>query len=161
MRHTKFVKVEIMCKLPAGGAAFFDSVINGEVVDPKRTAYLQQYISKVKQAVDEGAGFILTPEVTNCVSTSRSHQNAVLQSEEEDMTLKALRQDARDEGARVLLQRPQTSLGDSAPAFLELCYYFLGGGGNRARTVSPHAPHNEKKKDQNTILRHRQICPPC
>jgi predicted amidohydrolase len=60
-------------------------------------------LKMMRQAVDEGAGFILTPEVTNCVSTSRSHQNAVLQPEEEDMTLKALRQEARDAGVWLLI----------------------------------------------------------
>ena len=30
------------------------------------------------EAVAGGAEFVLTPEVTNCVSTSRSHQQSVL-----------------------------------------------------------------------------------
>ena len=30
-------------------------------------------------AAAQGAEFILTPEVTNCISTSREHQNDVLQ----------------------------------------------------------------------------------
>lgn len=45
----------------------------------------------VEQAVAGGAGFVLTPEVTNCVSASRTHQRAVLQHEDEDITLAALR----------------------------------------------------------------------
>ncbi|MEE4187127.1 MAG: carbon-nitrogen hydrolase family protein [Roseobacter sp.] len=49
----------------------------------------------VEQAVSEGAKFILTPEVTNCLSTSRAHQNEVLQYETDDMTLAALREAAR------------------------------------------------------------------
>lgn len=47
------------------------------------------------QAVAAGATFILTPEVTNCVSTSRAHQNEVLQHEDEDITLAALCDAAR------------------------------------------------------------------
>lgn len=43
------------------------------------------------EAAAQGAGFILTPEVTNCLSTSRSHQEAVLQLEDEDATLEGLR----------------------------------------------------------------------
>ena len=38
----------------------------------------------IRQAVAGGAKFVLTPEVSNCISTSRSHQNAVLQHEEDD-----------------------------------------------------------------------------
>ncbi|MFW8633861.1 carbon-nitrogen hydrolase family protein [Cribrihabitans pelagius] len=46
------------------------------------------------EAVRGGAELVLTPEVTNCVSTSRSHQNAVLCHEDEDPTLAALRAEA-------------------------------------------------------------------
>ncbi len=42
----------------------------------------------------DNAKFILTPEVTNCVSTSRSRQVDVLQHEDQDFTLAALRDDA-------------------------------------------------------------------
>lgn len=45
----------------------------------------------IRDAAAQGAGFILTPEVTNCVSQSRAHQIAVLQGEAEDQTLAALR----------------------------------------------------------------------
>jgi predicted amidohydrolase len=41
-----------------------------------------------------GAEFILTPEVSNCVSASRSHQNAVLSPEESDPVLAGLREEA-------------------------------------------------------------------
>lgn len=41
----------------------------------------------VRQAASEGAGFIFTPEVTNCVSTSWAHQNHVLRHQSEDETL--------------------------------------------------------------------------
>ena len=42
-------------------------------------------------AIAQGAEFILTPEVTNCVSGSRAHQNTVLHPEESDPTLAGLR----------------------------------------------------------------------
>lgn len=47
-------------------------------------------------AVAQGAGFILTPEVTNCLSTSRTRQKEVLQREAEDETLACLCAKARD-----------------------------------------------------------------
>ncbi|WP_019954270.1 carbon-nitrogen hydrolase family protein [Yoonia vestfoldensis] len=50
------------------------------------------------QAAAQGAEFILTPEVTNCVSQDRAHQRAVLQSESDDSTLAGLRATARDLG---------------------------------------------------------------
>lgn len=52
----------------------------------------------VAEAAAGGAGFVLTPEVTNCVSTSRRHQQAVLHHEEDDPMLKALRNAAARHG---------------------------------------------------------------
>ena len=46
------------------------------------------------EAAGAGAGFVLTPEVTNCLSSDRAQQRAVLRHEEEDPTLAALREDA-------------------------------------------------------------------
>ena len=48
----------------------------------------------VAQASGQGAGFILTPEVTNCVSQDRSHQTRVLQHQNDDITLAGLREAA-------------------------------------------------------------------
>ena len=48
----------------------------------------------ISKAASQGARLVLTPEVTNCVSTSRTHQNEVLRPEREDETLAVLRQDA-------------------------------------------------------------------
>jgi predicted amidohydrolase len=52
----------------------------------------------IDDAVSDGAGFVLTPEVTNCVSASRSHQQEVLQLESEDRTLAGLREAASRHG---------------------------------------------------------------
>ncbi|MEO1138761.1 MAG: carbon-nitrogen hydrolase family protein [Pseudomonadota bacterium] len=48
----------------------------------------------VAKASSHGAGFVLTPEVTNCVSTNRAQQNKVLCHQDDDPTLAALRQQA-------------------------------------------------------------------
>ncbi|MBI6629344.1 carbon-nitrogen hydrolase family protein [Pontibaca salina] len=50
----------------------------------------------VADAAKAGAGFVLTPEATNCVSTSRTWQNQVLHHEAEDPTLAALCAQARE-----------------------------------------------------------------
>jgi len=51
--------------------------------------------ARFDEAVGLGAGFILTPEVTNCVSTSRTRQKEVLRPEAEDETLAALSEKAQ------------------------------------------------------------------
>ncbi|MGJ8621855.1 MAG: carbon-nitrogen hydrolase family protein [Yoonia sp.] len=57
-------------------------------------ANLAQTTDLVAQAAGQGARFILTPEVTNCVSQDRKHQIKVLQHQEDDLTLAALRKAA-------------------------------------------------------------------
>lgn len=57
----------------------------------------------VRQAAGQGAGFVLTPEVTNCLSSDRAHQRAVLRHEEDDATLAALRAEAADLGIWLLI----------------------------------------------------------
>ncbi|SHH60032.1 carbon-nitrogen hydrolase family protein [Marivita hallyeonensis] len=57
----------------------------------------------VRRAASEGAGLILTPEVTNCVSNSRTHQRSVLCTEDEDPTLDGLREDAARLGVWLLI----------------------------------------------------------
>lgn len=57
----------------------------------------------IAQAAGRGARFVLTPEVTNCVSASRAQQTAVLQTEAEDLTLRALRVQANALGIWLLI----------------------------------------------------------
>jgi len=57
----------------------------------------------VHSAASDGAELILTPEVTNCVSNSRTHQQGVLQAEADDITLAGLREDAKTLGVWILI----------------------------------------------------------
>jgi len=53
-------------------------------------ANLPVTLDLVRQAAAGGADFILTPEITNCLSSDRAHQRAVLRHEASDPTLAAL-----------------------------------------------------------------------
>lgn len=64
---------------------------------------LETVKAMMAEAVRGGAGFVLTPEVTNCLSGSRTHQNGVLCHEEDDPTLAALREEAAKHGIWLLL----------------------------------------------------------
>ncbi|MEM8538569.1 MAG: carbon-nitrogen hydrolase family protein [Pseudomonadota bacterium] len=64
---------------------------------------LGQTSALIARAADGGARFVLTPEVTNCVSASRTRQNGVLQTEEDDITLRALRAQAADHDIWLLI----------------------------------------------------------
>ena len=59
--------------------------------------------TQIEAAAKMGATFILTPEVTNCVSLSRKHQHDVLQTEDQDITLATLRQQTRSLGVWLLI----------------------------------------------------------
>lgn len=66
-------------------------------------ANLASTSAMVRQAAEQGAQFVLTPEVTNCLSTSRAHQAEVLQPEDADITLAGLRAVAADCGIHLLI----------------------------------------------------------
>ncbi|MDG1738375.1 MAG: carbon-nitrogen hydrolase family protein [Paracoccaceae bacterium] len=64
---------------------------------------LLQILGYLSEAVKSGAEFCLTPEVSNCVSTSREHQISVLKHEADDETLKAVRDFAAAHSVWVLI----------------------------------------------------------
>ena len=66
-------------------------------------ANLSVTVGYIRQAVAGGAGFVLTPELTNGLSSSRAHQRAVFRSEEDDETLAALRAEAKAAGIWLLI----------------------------------------------------------
>jgi deaminated glutathione amidase len=67
----------------------------------------------VAAAAARGAEFVLTPEVTNCVSTSRSRQSEVLRPEADDPTLAALRDQASALGIWLLIGSLALKTGDA------------------------------------------------
>ncbi|MGF1445545.1 MAG: carbon-nitrogen hydrolase family protein [Pikeienuella sp.] len=69
--------------------------------DPE--ANLAALLPMLRRARAEGAALALTPEVTNCVSASRSRQAEVLCDEAEDPTLAAVRDLAAETGLWVVL----------------------------------------------------------
>ena len=57
-------------------------------------ANLAMVTALVRQAAAQGAGFVLTPEVTNVVTANRAHRDAVVQDQADDITLAGLRAEA-------------------------------------------------------------------
>ncbi|MDT8857649.1 carbon-nitrogen hydrolase family protein [Paracoccaceae bacterium Fryx2] len=66
-------------------------------------ANLPGTLALVRAAVAGGAGFVLTPECTNGLSSNRDHQRAVFHTEEHDPTLAALRAEAARAGVWLLI----------------------------------------------------------
>ncbi len=66
-------------------------------------ANLAKTIPLIRDAVKQGAEFVLTPEATNLLSPERKRQVAVLKPEVEDSTLSALRAEAKAAGIWLMI----------------------------------------------------------
>lgn len=115
---------------------------------------LRQTSRFVDQAVSEGAGFVLTPEVTNCVSGSRARQAHVLQDQENDQTLAALRDQAARLGVWVLIGSLALKTNDSDERFANRSFLIAPSGEIAAQydkihmfdvQVSPTETYHESK----------------
>jgi predicted amidohydrolase len=66
-------------------------------------ANLPVTLAMIRDAAAQGAEFVLTPEVTNCISSDRAHQARVLCHENDDPTLAAARAEAGRLGIWLLI----------------------------------------------------------
>ena len=80
-------------------------------------ANLPVTLDLVRAAATGGAGFVLTPECTNILSSDRAHQQAVLHPEETDLTLAALRAEAERLGIWLLIGSLALKTGDADGRF--------------------------------------------
>lgn len=92
----------------------------------------------VTEAARGGADLILTPEVTNCVSLSRDHQRAVLQHEDEDITLAGLRAVAADHGVWLVIGSLALKTTDADGRFANRSFLIGPDGGIVARYDKIH-----------------------
>jgi len=82
----------------------------------------------VAVAVAGGAGFVLTPEVTNCVSANRARQEAVLCLPEDDPTLAAFRAQAEAAGIWLLIGSLAVKTGDADGRFANRSFLIAPDG---------------------------------
>ncbi|MEZ5777244.1 MAG: carbon-nitrogen hydrolase family protein [Paracoccaceae bacterium] len=92
----------------------------------------------VREAVTNNARFVLTPEVTNCVSSSREHQKKVLRHEEDDQTLSALRKEASQNGIWLLIGSLALMTHDADGRFANRSFLIGPDGGIAARYDKIH-----------------------
>ena len=92
----------------------------------------------VRAAAQGGAGFVLTPEVTNCISANRAHQQKVLHPEETDPTLAALRADAADLGIWLLIGSLGLKTDDADGRFANRSFLIAPDGAIAARYDKIH-----------------------
>ncbi|UZD90680.1 carbon-nitrogen hydrolase family protein [Cognatishimia activa] len=108
----------------------------------------------LEQAKDQGAGYVLTPEVTNCVSGSRTHQNEVLRPEAEDSFLKGIQDVAARLGLWVTIGSLALKSNDPDGRFVNRQFLIAPSGEIKARydkihmfdvTVSETETYHESK----------------
>ncbi len=104
--------------------------------DPARNLPVTEGL--IRQAAAGGAGFVLTPEVTNCRSTDRAHQQAVLAHEEDDKTLARLRAVADDLGIWLLVGSLGVKTGDPDGRFANRSFMIAPDGRIAARYDKIH-----------------------
>ena len=90
------------------------------------------------QAAAQGAEFVLTPEVSNCLSSSRTHQEQVLRLEEEDQTLSAIATQAQALGVWVLLGSLAVKTGDADGRYANRSFLIGPEGHVKARYDKIH-----------------------
>ncbi|XDA98195.1 carbon-nitrogen hydrolase family protein [Sulfitobacter sp. LCG007] len=101
-------------------------------------ANLARTLEYLAEAADQGARFVLTPEVTNCVSTSRAHQQEVLAREDADATLAGLRAAAKERGIWLLIGSLALKTDDSDGRFANRSFLVDPDGGIVARYDKIH-----------------------
>ena len=101
-------------------------------------ANLPVTVGMLRDAVSAGAQFVLTPEVTNCISTSRAHQRDVLQHEADDITLAALRAEAKAAGLWLLIGSLGIKTDDADGRFANRSFLIGPDGGIVARYDKIH-----------------------
>lgn len=95
-------------------------------------------VAFLREAAGRGAGFVLTPEVTNCISSDRAHQRAVLRHEEDDETLAALRAEAAGLGIWLLIGSLGVLTHDADGRFANRSFLIGPDGGIVARYDKIH-----------------------
>ena len=104
--------------------------------DPE--ANLPATLAAIGRAAAEGADWILTPEVTNCVSARRARQEEVLRPEGEDRTLAAIREAAARLGVPVLIGSLALKSEDGDGRFVNRSLAIGADGGIAARYDKIH-----------------------
>ena len=101
-------------------------------------ANLPETLTYIRAAAQGGAQFVLTPECTSLLSSSREHQRATLRPEGEDPTLAALRAEAAGLGIWLLIGSLGVLTGDADGRFANRSFLIGPDGAIAARYDKIH-----------------------
>lgn len=114
--------------------------------DPREN--LARISARIREAANDGATFILTPEVSNCVSMSRSHQEQILQLEADDLSLSGYRALAGELGVWLLIGSLAVKTGDVDGRFANRSFLIDPSGEIVARYDKIHMFDVDVNKDE-------------
>ncbi|MCI2394650.1 carbon-nitrogen hydrolase family protein [Aliiroseovarius sediminis] len=92
----------------------------------------------IREAADAGATFVLTPEVSNVLSSSRRHQERILQDEADDPFLRSMQDEAAALGIWLLLGSLALKSGDADGRFANRSFLITPTGEITARYDKIH-----------------------
>ncbi len=101
-------------------------------------ANLATVLDMLSTAAADGAEWVLTPEVTNCVSASRTHQKDVLRLETDDQTLPAIQDAAKTYGIWILVGSLGLKTEDADGRFANRSFLIAPDGSIRGRYDKIH-----------------------
>ena len=101
-------------------------------------ANLPQTVALIRQGAAGGADFVLTPECTNGLSSSRDYQRAVFHHEADDPTLAALRSEAAAAGIWLLVGSLGLKTDDADGRFANRSFLIAPDGSIAARYDKIH-----------------------
>ncbi|QDL92033.1 carbon-nitrogen hydrolase family protein [Paroceanicella profunda] len=104
--------------------------------DPRQNLEVTEAL--LREAAAGGAELVLTPEVTNIISSSRAHQHEVLRREADDLTLARLRAVVAELGVWLLIGSLALKTGDDDGRFANRSFLIGPDGGIRARYDKIH-----------------------
>ena len=107
-------------------------------VSDNPVANLEVTVDMVREAQAEGAQFILTPEMTNGLSSSRAHQRQVFAHELGDLTLANLREEAANRKVWLLIGSLGVKTKDRDPRFANRSFLIGPDGAVVARYDKIH-----------------------
>ncbi|MBB5721348.1 putative amidohydrolase [Loktanella ponticola] len=99
---------------------------------------LETVLGMMRDAASQGAEFALTPEVTNCLTWKRAQQDAVLQLEDDDDTLAALRAEAKALGVWLSIGSLALKTGDADGRFANRSFMIAPDGSIAGRYDKIH-----------------------
>ena len=114
--------------------------------DPREN--LARISARIREAANDGATFIQTPEVSNCVSMSRSHQEQILQLEADDLSLSGYRALAGELGVWLLIGSLALKTGDVDGRFANRSFLIDPSGEIVARYDKIHMFDVDVNKDE-------------